>query len=88
MLKENAVQICGYRGCVFVTQEEFERELLDQVTRAVDALNKVTSLSSAQCIWHEPSQFGDVKDYLNRQKMYLERKLSLGPKSAVSGRAT
>jgi hypothetical protein len=28
MLKENSVEICGYRGRIFVTQEEFERELL------------------------------------------------------------
>jgi hypothetical protein len=84
MLNENAVEICGYRGRVFVTQEQLERELLDQVTRAIDALNKVTSLSSAQCIWHEPSQFDDVKDYLNRKKMHLERKLSLSPQSSVS----
>jgi hypothetical protein len=81
MPKENAVEIYGYGGRVFETQEEFDSELLDQVTRAIDALNKVTFLCSAERIWHEPSQFGDVKDYLDRKKMYLERKLSFGRQS-------
>jgi len=65
MPKENAVEIYGYGGRVFETQEEFDRELLDQVTRAIDALNKFTFLASAEHIWHEPS---DVKDYLTRKE--------------------
>jgi hypothetical protein len=81
MPKENAVEIYGYGGRVFETQEEFHRELLDQVTRAIDALNKITCLSRAECVWHEPSQFGDVKDYLNSKKIHLERKL--GPQNPV-----
>jgi len=83
MPKGNAVEIYGYGGRVFETQEKFDRELLDQVTRAIDALNKITFLSRAECVWHEPSQFGDVKDYLNRKKMHLDRKLSLGGQSPV-----
>jgi hypothetical protein len=71
MPKENAVKIYGCGGRVFETQEGFDRELLDQVTRAIDALNKITFLSRAECVWHEPSQFGEVKDYLNRKQMHL-----------------
>ena len=84
MPKENAVEIYGYGGRVFETHEQFDRELLDQVTRAIDALNKITFLSRAECVWHEPSQFSDVKDYLNSKRGHLERKLSLGPQSPVS----
>ena len=83
MPKENAVEIYGYGGRVFETQEEFDRELFSQVTRAIDGLNKITFLSRAECVWHEPSQFGDVKDYLNRKKTHLERRLSLGPQNLV-----
>jgi hypothetical protein len=84
MPKENAVEICGYGGRVFETQEEFDRELLDRLIHAIDALNKVTFLSGTEHIWHEPTQFGDVKDYLNRKKIYLERKLSLSPQSPLN----
>ena len=83
MPREDAVGIYGYGSHVFETQEEFDRELLDQVKRAIDALNKVIFLSSAERVWHEPSQFGDVKDYLNRKRMHLERKLSFGSQSPV-----
>jgi hypothetical protein len=69
MQKENAVEVYGYGGRE--TQEEFDGELLDQVIRAIDALNKVTFPSGAERIWYEPNQFGDVKDY---QKKEVPRK--------------
>src|SRR5215469_4651946 len=83
MPKENAVENIWLWWPRFRDAGGIRRELLDQVIRAIDALNKVT-LSGAEHIWHEPTQFGDVKDYLNTKKMYLERKLSLTPQSPLN----
>jgi len=37
MPKENAAEIYGYGSRAFGTQEEFDRELFDQVIRAIEA---------------------------------------------------
>jgi hypothetical protein len=58
--------------------EELDRELLVQMTLAIETLRKIVWLSGLSVA---PSKLGDAMGYLVGRKQRLERKLGIAPQS-------
>jgi hypothetical protein len=58
--------------------EELDRELLTQITLAIETLQKIVWLSGLSVA---PSKLGEAKAYLIGRKQRLERKLGIAPQS-------
>jgi len=58
--------------------EELDRELLAQMTLAIETLRKIVRLSGLSVA---PSKLGDAMRYLVGRKQRLERKLGIAPQS-------
>jgi len=56
--------------------EELDRELLAQITLAIETLEKIVCLSGLSVV---PSKLGDAKSYLIGRKHRLERALGITP---------
>jgi hypothetical protein len=54
--------------------EELDRELLTQITLAIETLEKIVWLSGLSVV---PSKLGDAKSYLIARKRRLERTLGI-----------
>jgi len=60
--------------------EELDRQLLAQMTLAIETLRKIVSLSGLSVA---PSKLGDAMGYLVGRKQRLERKLGIAPQSSA-----